>query len=148
LAGIVRHWAKIAALVKEGDIGGTRDFLEGIGDEHWDFHYTLTSRKSRTRMALIGEGRVNDMLANVIYPLVVSKHPERWKDYVKLPAPLVSRPVKIAALRLLGGHHNAAKSILKKAACQQGMLQIYEDFCMRDNTDCAQCPFPEQLAKW
>jgi hypothetical protein len=28
------------------------------------------------------------------------------------------------------------------------LLQIYEDFCMQDNSDCAQCPFPEQMANW
>jgi hypothetical protein len=28
------------------------------------------------------------------------------------------------------------------------LLQIYEDFCMQDNSDCAQCPFPEQMRKW
>lgn len=149
LAEIIRHWNKISALVKDGEIAMVRGFLEGLGNEYWDFHYTLTSRKSRSPMALIGAGRVNDMLANVIYPLVIGSHPERWKDYLKLPAPMINRTVKIAALRLLGGQHEAAaKSLLKKAVYQQGMLQIYEDFCMRDNSDCAQCPFPGQLAKW
>ena len=148
LAEIVRNWQKISPLVKGGEIGAVREFLEGLGDAYWDFHYTLTSRKSARRMALVGAGRVNDMLANVIYPLVIFSHPDRWKDYLKLPAPQANRPVKIAALRLLGGHQNAGKALLKKAACQQGLLQIYEDFCMRDDTACAQCPFPEQIAKW
>lgn len=148
LGEIIRHWQKISALTREGEIAAVRSTLEELGDEYWGCHYTLTSRKSPRPMALLGEGRVNDILANVIYPLAVSAHPARWKDYLKLPAPLVSRPVKIAALRLLGGHENVAKSLLKKTACQQALLQIYEDFCMRDNTDCTQCPFPEQLAKW
>ncbi len=148
LAGIVRHWQKISALMKNGEIAAIRALLEGLSDEYWNFHYTLTSRKSARRMALIGAGRVNDMLANVIYPLVIPSHPASWNEYLALPAPLVNRPVKIAALRLLGGRHQAGKSILKRAACQQGLLQIYEDFCMRDNSGCAQCPFPEQLDKW
>ena len=37
---------------------------------------------------------------------------------------------------------------LKSVTHQQALLQIYEDFCMQDNSDCAQCPFPEQMAKW
>ena len=147
LGEIVRHWQKISSLVKDGEVASIREFLEGLRDEYWDFHYTLTSRKSPKRMALVGESRVNDILANVIYPLVIASHPERWKDYLKLPAPMVSRTVKIAALRLLG-ENNDAKPILKKAAYQQGLLQIYEDFCMRDNTECAQCLFPEQTVKW
>jgi hypothetical protein len=147
LGQIVRHWQQISSLLKDGEVDSIREFLERLSDDYWDFHYTLTSKKSSKRMALIGASRVNDMLANVIYPLVVSTHPERWLDYLKLPAPMVSRPVKIAALRLLGGSE-AGKAILKKAVHQQGLLQIYEDFCMRDNTDCAQCLFPEQVAKW
>ena len=148
LAGIVRHWQKLSSLVKDGEVAMVRAFLEGLSDEYWDFHYTLTSRKSARRMALVGEGRINDILANVIYPLVISTHPDRWKDYIKLPAAMASRPVKIAALRLLGGRDHAGKALVKKAVCQQGLLQIYEDFCTRDNTDCAQCPFPEQVAMW
>jgi hypothetical protein len=31
---------------------------------------------------------------------------------------------------------------------QQGLLQVYEDFCLRDASDCARCRFPEQLARW
>ena len=148
LAEITRHWQKISALTREGEIAAVRAALEELTDAYWDHHYTLTSRKSPRPMALIGEGRVNDILANVIYPLAIGAYPARWKDYLKLPAPVASRTVKIAALRLLGPGSSAAKSILKKAALQQGLLQIYEDFCMRDNTDCAQCPFPEQLTKW
>jgi hypothetical protein len=29
---------------------------------------------------------------------------------------------------------------------QQALLQIYDDFCMQDASDCARCPFPEQVA--
>jgi hypothetical protein len=133
--------------MKDGDIASIRESLERLSDDYWDFHYTLTSKKSSKSMALLGASRVNDMLANVIYPQVISQHPERWADYLKLPAPMVSRTVKIAALRLLGVH-GEGKTILKKAVHQQGLLQIYEDFCMRDNTDCAQCLFPEQIASW
>jgi hypothetical protein len=38
--------------------------------------------------------------------------------------------------------------LMKTIAHQQGLLQIYEDFCLQDNSDCAQCPFPEQMQKW
>jgi hypothetical protein len=31
---------------------------------------------------------------------------------------------------------------------QQGFLQVYEDFCMPDRSDCARCPFPRQIAQW
>lgn len=147
LAQIVRHWHKLSSLVKDGEVKSIAEFFDALSDDYWDFHYTLTSKKSRARMALVGPSRVNDMLANVIYPLVIASHPERWKDYLKLPAPMANRPVKIAALRLIGVR-DEGKAILRKAVHQQGLIQIYEDFCARDNSDCAQCLFPAQIVKW
>lgn len=147
LAQIVRHWQKIRALARNGNMAVIRDFLENLRDEYWDFHFTLTSKKTPGRMALLGGTRVNDMLTNVFYPLAIFSNTQRWAEYAKLPAPLASRRARIAAIRLLsdGG---AAKSILKNAACQQGLLQIYEDFCMADSSDCANCLFPKQVAGW
>ncbi len=55
--------------------------------------------------------------------------------------------VEVAALRLFADSPRAAE-FLKFAALQQGLLQIYEDFCLRDVSDCAHCPFPRQLAHW
>ena len=48
----------------------------------------------------------------------------------------------------LFGNDPRRKQFLKTVAHQQGLLQIYEDFCMQDNSDCAQCPFPEQMKRW
>ncbi|MGB8355127.1 MAG: DUF2851 family protein [Chthoniobacteraceae bacterium] len=147
LARIVENWRKIRALSASGDVAAIGEFFESLSDEYWDHHFTLKSKKSGKRMALIGSTRVNDMLANVFYPLAMLSHPECWKKYVKLPAPLISSRVKIAAARLLSDE-NDKKTILKSAANQQGLLQIYEDFCMQDNSDCTQCRFPQQIAQW
>jgi hypothetical protein len=147
LAQIVRHWKKIRALASADDTAGVRGFFENLRDEYWDFHYTLTSKPSPKRMALIGATRTGDMLANIFYPLAILRQPGQWAGYAKLPAPLVSQRVEVAGVRLLGAHPELPK-ILKSAANQQGLLQIYEDFCMADNSDCAQCLFPEQVVHW
>jgi Protein of unknown function (DUF2851) len=144
---IVRHWKKIRTLASGSDLGTMRVFFENLRDEYWDNHYTLTSKRSPKRMALIGATRAGDMLANVFYPLAILRHPGRWADYAKLPATLVSQRVEIAGVRLLGAHPELA-AILKSAVNQQGLLQIYEDFCMTDNSDCANCLFPGQVARW
>jgi adenylate cyclase len=36
-------------------------------------------------------------------------------------------------------------TVLGDAVNQQGMQQLYEDFCSRDSSDCAGCPFPEMV---
>jgi hypothetical protein len=66
---------------------------------------------------------------------------------VKLPAQLSNRRLETAATRLFGNDARR-KDFLRTVANQQGLLQIYEDFCMQDNSDCSHCPFPEQMANW
>ena len=106
-------------------------------------------------MALIGETRVADILANVLFPFWLAhgwdpsalSATDMWTEFAKLPAQLSNRRLETAATRLFGSDPRR-KQFLESVANQQGLLQIYEDFCMRDNTDCAQCPFPEQIQKW
>ena len=98
-------------------------------------------------MALIGETRVTEMLANVILPFRQSRGQDVWSEYARLPARLTNRRLETGAARLFGDDPRRGE-FLRTAAHQQGLLQIYEDFCLQDNSDCAQCPFPEQMQKW
>lgn len=145
LAAIARNWTKIRGLSEQCEVAAVRKFFAALGDDYWDFHYTLTSQKSSARMALVGASRVTEMLANVFFPSAILSDPERWDDYAKMPAALSNRRVEIAKIRLFAG---SAGDLLDTAARQQGLLQIYEDFCRRDDSDCAGCPFPRQLASW
>jgi len=148
LAEIVRHWSKIRALAQRCDPEAITDFFATLADEFWDFHYTLTSKASPKRMALVGETRVTEMLANVFFPLAFAEDSSRWLGFKNLPATLSNRRVEIAALRLFGPDSAQAHLLLRSAAMQQGLLEVYEDFCQHDASDCAHCRFPEQLAKW
>jgi hypothetical protein len=130
-------------------------FFSNLDHPFWNFHYTLTSEPSQKKMALIGESRLADILANVLFPFWLTHDPDPssplgtslWMQYAKLSAQLSNRRLETAATRLFGNDPRRPQ-FLKSVAHQQGLLQIYEDFCMQDNSDCAQCPFPEQMAKW
>ena len=134
---------------------GPCDFFQTLEHPFWNFHYTLTADASPKKMALIGESRVADILANVLFPFWMAHELEAstppttslWSEYAKLPAQLSNRRLQTAATRLFG-NDSRRKEFLKTVAHQQALLQIYEDFCMQDNSDCAQCPFPEQMRKW
>ncbi len=147
LAQIVRHWSKIRGLRDRCDPTEIQDFFADLKDEYWDHHYTVTSKHSARRMALVGASRVVEMLANVFFPLAVAQDETRWIGFKNLRAPLANQRVEVAAQRLFGDSPRST-AFLKSAALQQGLLQIYEDFCMRDATDCARCLFPKQLAQW
>ena len=55
-------------------------FLTGLRDEYWSHHYTLTSSRSDRPLALIGEARATEMLANVFFPLAIAHRPDRWVE--------------------------------------------------------------------
>jgi hypothetical protein len=155
LAILARDWPRLQRASGKSSVAAAKHFFETLEHPFWDFHYTLTSKRSAKRMALIGEARVADILANVLFPFwlahdldpSVASGTSVWAEYTKLPAQSSNRRLETAATRLFGNDPRR-KQFLKTIAKQQGLLQIYEDFCMKDNSDCAHCPFPEQMAKW
>lgn len=147
LAALARNWKTFIAAVDNGKARAVADFFLRLSDPFWNFHYTLFADPVPRAMALVGKSRVADILANVFFPLLDSQGEDGWPEYAKLPAQLSNRRLETAATRLFSDNARAA-SFTKTVAKQQGLLQIYEDFCLQDNSDCAQCPFPEQMQKW
>jgi acyl carrier protein phosphodiesterase len=147
LATLARQWSRLQRASGKSSVAAAIDFFQTLEHPFWNLHYTLTSEASAKRMALIGESRVAEILANVLFPFWLAQDVDAWAEYVKLPARLSNRRLETAATRLFGNDPRG-KQFLKTVAHQQGLLQIYEDFCMQDNSDCAQCPFPEQMVKW
>jgi len=147
LAQIVRHWPVIETLARAANREGIRHFFSQLAHPYWDFHYTLTSKASAARMALVGETRVTDLLLNVFLPGAVTAAPEFWESYRELPAADSNRRVEIAARRMFG-RSAMARQLGQRAMTQQGLLQLYEDFCMACDADCARCALPDRLDCW
>lgn len=147
LAEIVRHWPVLDALARSANVTGLRHFFSQLAHDYWDRHYTLTSKASTARMALVGETRASDLLVNVFFPAALSAAPEFWETYRGLPSPDANRRVEAAARRLFGPGP-LARQLCGQAMTQQGLLQLDEDFCAACEGDCARCAFPERLARW
>jgi hypothetical protein len=152
---LAREWPRLQRASGKNSVAAANNFFQALKHPFWNFHYTLTSEASPKQMALIGEARVADILANVLFPFWLAHDGEApnspntrlWTEYATLPSQLSNRRLETAAERLFG-NDSRRKWLLRTLAHQQGLLQIYEDFCMHDNSDCDQCPFPEQMAKW
>lgn len=147
LAGVVACWPKLVRSLGKSDLGPVQKFFRGLAHPYWNFHYTLTSKPIARKMALVGETRITDILANVVLPFRQLRERVVWPDYAQLPARLTNRRLETCAARLFGDDPRRPR-FLRTVAQQQGLLQIYEDFCLQDASDCAQCPFPEQMLKW
>ncbi len=147
LATLVAHWKKFSALTRRGTAAELANFLTGLHHEFWSLHYTLAAEGAAAPLALVGDSRVAEIFANVIYPLGIAEEREVWSNYHKHRAQLSNQSVRIAAARLFADDPRL-REFLRPLVGQQGLLQIYEDFCLRDASDCAQCPFPEQVRNW
>jgi Protein of unknown function (DUF2851) len=148
LAALCAKWTtyRRLALGKVLDLKLLTDFLTGLSDPFWSHRHTLQSARSKEELALFGTSKVQELLANHLYPLHLHQGGDP-ETYLQLRAPAPNESVKRAAIRLFGSQQ-AASPWLKKAAHHQALIQIYHDFCLEDSSDCADCPFPEQLAQW
>ena len=147
LTTVVAEWKSFSTLARASEATPLISFLADLRHDFWNHHYTLAAARASSPLALIGKSRAAEILANVVYPLAVNDDREIWNDYKKLRAQLSNQAARIAAARLFAGDPRQ-RGFVGSLAGQQGLLQIYEDFCLRDASDCASCPLPEQLRHW
>jgi hypothetical protein len=147
LATLIKAWPSFMRFLAQKSARTAEVFFLGLHHPFWNGHYTFTSDPAEKEMALVGHSRIADILANVLLPWFLAEGADVWPAYEKLAARLSNRRLETGATRLFGGDPRRP-AFTKTIAHQQGLLQIYEDFCLQDNSDCAQCPFPEQMRKW
>jgi hypothetical protein len=146
LARIVERWGQLRSIARGFDPGDVHRFFAALEDPYWSHHYTLESARCDAPVALVGPGRVDDLLANVCFPAAIRDDPSRWEDFKKLRLPLSNRRVKIAVARLFGDS-GPGGDLAATAWGQQGLMQIEADFCSADASECRRCPMPELLGR-
>ena len=146
LSLILQHWKSVRTAFDTGSDAVER-VLTGLGHPYWSHHYTMASARLARPVAIVGNARVADLLANVFFPARSLKTELWWTTYAILPAPLDNEKSRRAAARLLG-HRPDAATFTRRLYQQQALLQIYEDFCLVDDSDCARCQFPTQLQQF
>jgi hypothetical protein len=144
LAELVRRWKEVRLLSPR--LEEVAEWIKGLSHPFWDHHFTLTSRPTVRPFHLLGETRINEILANVIHPMLVTTNQADWESYKRIRAELSNRRLTIVCQRLFG-EAERAKEHVRFLYQQQGLLQIFEDFCLEDTTNCAGCRFPEMVAK-
>ncbi len=150
LAAILDAWEAVSTPLLDASRWSQiawRQTIQGLQHTFWSRHYTLLAEPARRPIALIGGTRIHEMLANVAYPILVPERTRLWAEYLELPALLENQKVTRAALRLFGETPRGT-TFQRYLHQQQGLLQVYEDFCLEDASGCADCPFPERLREW
>ncbi len=105
-------------------------------------------RRLRRPERLLGKSRIDDILANVLLPFLaaLAEHAGRGgrrelarRAWLRLPRLQNNRVLAEAAHRLLSPP-SRVRDVARTAAEQQGMIQVYRDFCLTLHHDCENCP--------
>lgn len=149
LSALVQVWPQYRrlALARPFAAKPLIEFLHGLDHPFWSHRHTLTSAPSAQRVALFGRAQALELIANHLAPLAMHEGGLKYADYFRLRNSAANDRVKRCGLRLFGST-NAASPWTRRVAHHQALLQIYQDFCLDDFSDCKNCPFPEQLAQW
>jgi Protein of unknown function (DUF2851) len=144
LAELARRWREVRMLPPR--LKEVATWLGQLSHPFWDRHFTLSGHITDRPVRLIGDTRVNEIVANVIYPMLAADSREEWEPYKQIRSELANQNLEIVSRRLFGQSDRAGKH-LQYLYQQQGLLQIFEDFCLTDVTNCQACRFPSIVSK-
>jgi hypothetical protein len=146
LAQIVSRIPELLGALKTKNADRFGALLMAIRDPFWEKHATLTGAPMSAACRLIGEERVHDILINVFWPMVSLDEPEAAEIALREVTTSVNGAAKIASQRLLTSALTRKQS--REALVQQGLLQIFRDYCQADCSQCRDCTFPELVKSW
>ncbi len=150
LSILAQQWSgfRKVALARPFSAKKVIDFLATLTHPFWNFHHTLSSKPTPKAIALFGKTQALELIANHLAPLAMQEDATfSYEKFAKLRSSTRNEKLRRVAIRLFGSEA-LAEPWLHRLVHQQALLQIYQDFCLEDVSDCAQCPFPEQLAQW
>ena len=120
--------------------------LAAIRDPFWEKHATLTGAPLRAPCRLIGEERIEDILINVFWPMVSLEDPEAARNALGEMSASSNGAARVATQRMLIFALKPKQA--REALIQQGLLQIFRDYCQTDCSRCRDCTFPELVKTW
>lgn len=130
--------------------GKVMRYLGEVGGEgFWGRHTALGAEPLKSPMALIGPGRAAALLSNAILPWMVAGDDGDWlgEDVLKeLPAEDDNRYIRHMAHALFGHDHNP--NLYRTGLRQQGLLQVFHDFCLNGSGGCKACRLPGILGDY
>ncbi|MEM9400292.1 MAG: DUF2851 family protein [Verrucomicrobiota bacterium] len=148
-----KNWQQFVSVCKSADGKLVQKYLEEITHPFWDYHYSVQGAALPQKVKLVGESRIQAFLFNVTWTLgwnFTEKQPLIMRQLAVIRSTLTNQPARRAALRLLGERKNkkSVKSQLNRLLLQEGLLQVYRDFCLADASNCQSCDFPQWVEKF
>ena len=141
---------RVTGAIQSGGDPGT--FFVKLRDDYWSHHFTLGGKAQRKACELIGAARAEEIIANVVLPFVAALDDDRLSAAAKARYDALRRAPGNSVLRLAGQQlfetPRIAARLTRTTRQQQGLMQIFQDFCLNDKSGCQQCHFPELVKRW
>ncbi len=121
--------------------------LTALSGPYWSRRTGWNAPRSDKRIALIGSPRAGSIVVNVILPFLAgTRIPARVINAAlnNLPDEADNGIIRRTAAHLFGPDH--PPSFYKDTLRRQGLIQIFQDFCLNDRSQCRVCPLPKALA--
>jgi len=146
LAQIVPRIPDLAGALAQRDGARFAAILAAIRDPFWEKHATLTGSPLAKPCRLIGEERIEDILINIFWPMVSLEAPEAAREAFSKISVSSNSAARVASQRMLTSALKPKQA--REALVQQGLLQIFRDYCQTDCSRCQNCTFPELVKTW
>ena len=145
--------ADLTFRVREAATGSPEEWFKRmramLTDNHgiafWNHHLGLATKHHAKPVALVGTARAAAITTNVFIPFSAATGSNIEPLLGMLPAEDENSLIRETASVLFGRDHNPA--IYRHGLLQQGLLQVFHDFCLSRRTDCKTCPLPGRLAE-
>lgn len=138
-------WEDALTREPEEALAAAASALRGLTHPFWSHHLGWSAERTPAPVALLGEPRIRGIIANVFGPLLANRHPDGPPGVAAaLPTGESNRIVHETAQLLFGPDH--APALYGREILRQGLLQVFEDYCLVDRSRCLTCPLPETLA--
>lgn len=110
----------------------------------WKNRLSFYGKIQKQNISLIGPQRIAAMISNSIIPCIAAKSNIPVYYLIRhLPPEQDNSTIRQAANVLLGPDHNPA--IYREGIKQQGLIQIFHDFCLNNKEGCNNCELAKAL---
>lgn len=145
---VAARWQALAAAHPEDCARLVEDALLTPLGTYWDRRLALAGPLQPRPVSLIGRTRARAVVNNVLIPFLAARGlsaPFGAGLPGRMPLEEENLLVRRTACSLFGPDY--APSLIRSGLRQQGLLQIFHDFCLNDRSRCAGCALPELLRR-
>ena len=92
-----------------------------------------------------------EIVANIVLPFVAALGDDRLHEKAKARYDALRTTSTNSLVRLAGQQlfdSAVAGKLAKTTRQQQGLMQVFQDFCLNDKSACRHCQFPELARRW